>query len=102
MPTDATHASPPEITDARGGDSAATLPDSMSPSRGPLATTRLNTLDIRPRRRAGVSVCEIVLRHTALTLSAAPAIARSTMAITIEVVTPASAIAIPQTATDAS
>src|SRR3954451_9798419 len=100
MPTLATHARPPEPTDARGVATAATLPDSMSPRRGPLATTRLNTLDMRPRRRSGVSVCEIVVRHTALTLSAAPAVKSRAIATKIEVVTPASAIAIPQTATD--
>ena len=59
-PTDATHATPPETTAKRGVAADATAPDSTSPRRGPLATTRLNTDDMRPRMWSGVSVCEIV------------------------------------------
>src|SRR4051812_35697992 len=96
------HATPPDTTLKRGVDSDATVPASTSPSRGPLATTRLNTDDIRPRMWSGVSDCEIVDRHTALTLSAAPAIAKRTSAGQSVLIRPAPAIATPQTATLAS
>src|SRR4051794_19696902 len=42
-PTPAMHASPPEVIEKRGLVSDATVPDSMSPSRGPLVTTSENT-----------------------------------------------------------
>ena len=71
----------------------------MSPSRGPLVTTSENTDDMRPRIASGVTVWLIVERHTALTLSAAPAIASSTAASASEPARPASAIAAPHTAT---
>src|SRR5256885_4005286 len=92
-------ATPPEITEKRGVAADATAPASTSPTRGPLATTRLKTEDILPRRLSGVRVCEMVLRHTALTLSAAPATANRIAAGTIELTAPAAAIARPQTAT---
>src|SRR5256714_15003470 len=92
-------ATPPEITENRGVAADATAPASTSPNRGPLATTRLKTEDILPRRLSGVRVCEMVLRHTALTLSAAPATANRIAAGTIELTAPAAAIARPQMAT---
>jgi hypothetical protein len=49
--------------------------------------------------RSGVSVCSIVDRQTALTLSAAPAAAKRRAAIQIESTRPASAMKRPQTAT---
>src|SRR3954447_4435065 len=94
-PTEATHASLPDTTLKRGVAADATVPASMSPSRGPLATTRLKTDDMRPRMWSGVTDCEIVERHTALTLSAAPATANSRQAGTIELIAPAAAIATP-------
>ena len=69
-----------ETTDARTPDSAATLPDSTSPSRGPLVTTSEKTEDMRPRIASGVTIWLIEERQTALTESAAPAIASSTIA----------------------
>src|SRR2546423_441941 len=86
-------ATPPEITENRGVAADATAPASTSPNRGPLATTRLKTEDILPRRLSGVRVCEMVLRHTALTLSAAPATAKRVAAGTIGLTAPAAAIA---------
>ena len=62
-------------------------------------TTRENTEDIRPRRASVVTVWLIVLRHTALTLSAAPATASATTAGQSELTRPAAAIARPQTTT---
>src|SRR3954447_18397863 len=102
MATDATHARPPLTTLKRGVAADAIVPASTSPSLGPLATTRLNTDDIRPRMWSGVTDCEIVERHTALTLSAAPATANRIAAGTIELIAPAAAMARPHTATDAS
>src|SRR5919204_5002327 len=98
-PTPARHASPPDTTETRVDVSDATEPDSTSPSRGPPDTTRLNTDDIRPRIRSGVSVWEIVVRHTALTLSAAPATASRRAASAIVGIKPAAAIAAPHTVT---
>src|SRR4051812_48218259 len=95
-------ATPPETTEKRGVAADATAPASTSPSRGPLATTRLKTDDIRPRMWSGVTDCEIVERQTALTLSAAPATANRMHAGTIEVISPAAAMAMPHTATDPS
>src|SRR3954447_21038447 len=95
-------ATPPETTEKRGVAADATAPASTSPSRGPLGTTRLNADDSRPRMWSGVADCEIVVRQTALTLSAAPATANRMAAGTIELIAPAPAIATPQTATDAS
>ncbi len=79
--------------------SAATVPDSMSPSRGPPATTRLKTEEMRPRIASGVSVCIIVERQTALTESAAPARAKQIAAPQIALTTPARAMKIAQKAT---
>ena len=78
--TPAMQARPPEVTEKRGLVSPATVPDSTSPSRGPLVTTSEKTDDMRPRIASGVTIWLIELRHTALTLSAAPAIASSTAA----------------------
>src|SRR3954469_10010921 len=102
MPTDATHARPRETTLKRGVATDATEPASTSPSRGPLATTRLNTDDIRPRMWSGVTDCEIVERQTAPTLAAAPATANRSAAGQIEVISPPAAMASPQTATEPS
>src|SRR3954471_19090409 len=96
------HARPPDTTEKRGDVADATVPDSTSPSRGPLVTTSVNTDDILPRMWSGVTDCEIVERHTALTLSAAPATANRMQAGTIELMSPAPAIPSPHTATDAS
>src|SRR5215831_2658520 len=71
----------------------------MSPSRGPERTTIWKTDDMRPRIASGVTVWLIVVRDTALTLSAAPAIARNTHAGASDVISPAAAIASPQTIT---
>ena len=43
------------------------MPDSRSPSRGPLVTTSMNMDDIRPRSASGVTVWLMVERQTALT-----------------------------------
>src|SRR5450631_2179861 len=101
-PTDTRQARPPDTTENLGVVTAATDPDSTSPSRGPLATTRLKTADTRPRIASGVRVWVMVDRQTALTLSAAPASANSTAAGQSAVMNPAAAIANPQTATAAS
>src|SRR3954471_18329335 len=93
------HARPPETTDARTPDSAATVPDSTSPRRGPLVTTSEKTDDIRPRIASGVTVWLIVERQTALTLSAAAATASRAAAIHSDPASPASAIAAPHATT---
>src|SRR5690349_17136858 len=54
---------------------------------------------MRPRIRSGVRVCDIVVRQTALTLSAAPAQAKRKAAIQIESTRPARAMKAPQIAT---
>ena len=100
MPTTpATQARPPETTENRGVASDATAPASTSPSRGPLRTTSMSTADMRPRSASGVTVWLIVIRQTALTLSAAPASANSARAGRSEVTRPAAAMAAPQAAT---
>ena len=48
-------------------------PASMSPSRGPPATTTTKTPCSRPRRWSGVAACRMVVRKTPLTGSATPA-----------------------------
>ncbi len=65
-------------------------------------TTRLKTEDMRPRSWSGVSDCEMVERHTALTESAAPATAKSSAASRSVLLNPAAAIARPQMATATS
>ena len=65
----------------------------MSPSRGPLVTTSEKTEDMRPRMWSGVTVWLIVVRHTALMESAAPATASSAAAIHSEDASPANVIA---------
>src|ERR1700761_108084 len=97
--TPARHNSPPETTENRGPAAPATAPDSRSPTRGPPVTTRLNTEDLRPRIRSGVTVWLMVERHTALTESAAPATASRAAAGHSDPMSPASATAAPQTAT---
>ena len=92
-------ARPPEATEKRGLVRPATVPDSTSPSRGPLVTTSEKTDDMRPRIASGVTIWLIELRQTALTLSAAPATASSTAAGHSEPTTPTSAIAAPHTTT---
>ena len=52
---------------------SATAPPSSSPTRGPPATTTMNTPCSRPRIRSGAADCRIVVRNTALTASDAPA-----------------------------
>ena len=59
---------------------SATAPPSSSPTRGPPATTTMNTPCSRPRIRSGAADCRIVVRKTALTASAAPANAIATSA----------------------
>ena len=59
----------------------------------------MNTDDMRPRRRSGVTSWLMAERQTALTLSAAPATASSAAAAHSDPASPASAIAAPQTAT---
>ena len=61
------------MTEARVPSAAAAPPASTSPRRGPLVTTSEKTDDIRPRIASGVTAWLITERHTALTLSAAPA-----------------------------
>src|ERR1700733_6140825 len=90
---------PPETTEKRGVASEATPPDSTSPSRGPLVTTSEKTEDMRPRIASGVTVWLIVERHTALTLSAAPASANRAIAAHSERTSPANAIATPHAST---
>src|SRR3954469_15971436 len=75
-----TQANPPETTAACAVKAEAARPDSTSPRRGPLVTTSMNTDDMRPRMASGVAVWLIVVRQTALTLSAAPASASSAAA----------------------
>src|SRR3954469_14508440 len=67
-----TQANPPETTAACAVKAEAARPDSTSPRRGPLVTTSMNTDDMRPRMASGVAVWLIVVRQTALTLSAPP------------------------------
>src|SRR3954453_4745932 len=95
----ATHASPPLTTATPAVVSEAAIPDSRSPSRGPLVTTSVKIADIRPRSSSGVTVWLMIERQTALTLSAAPAIASRTAAGQIDGMNPAPAIARPQTVT---
>src|ERR1700712_5640445 len=99
MPTQARHTSPPETTEKEGEAIVATVPDSTSPRRGPPATTRLKTEEMRPLIRSGVSTCIIVERQTALTESAAPARAKNAAAGQIVLTNPAAAMKRPQKAT---
>src|ERR1041385_4812720 len=92
-------ATPPDTTEKRVLVAAATAPASTSPRRGPLVTTSENTEDMRPRSASGVRDWLMTERQTALTLSAAPATARSAAAGHSEDTTPAPAIARPQTHT---
>src|SRR3954469_25285006 len=92
-------ARPPEDIEIRGDVTAAIEPASMSPRRGPLVTTSEKTDDMRPRSASGVTVWLITERHTALTLSAAPATASIAAAGQMLGITPASAIAAPHTIT---
>ena len=79
--------------------SVATVPDSMSPSRGPPWTTAIWMEDRRLRKRSGMVVCKMVLRSTAETTSAHPATPSSTRAIQRVSVKPKAAMASPQTTT---
>src|SRR3954469_12578277 len=97
--TPTTQAIPPDVTEKRGPPPPATVPASMSPSRGPLVTTSENTDDMRPRIASGVTVWLIVDRQTALTLSAAPATASSPAATHSDPPSPAAVIARPHTIT---
>src|SRR3954467_6984564 len=92
-------ARPPEAIENLALVSDATTPDSVPPRRGPLVTTSEKTLDIRPRRCSGVTVWLMIERHTALTLSAAPATASSAAAGHRLGISPAAAMARPQTTT---
>src|SRR4051812_49705381 len=93
------HANPPEDMEKRALENDATVPASMSPTLGPLVTTSEKTDDIRPRMASGVTVWLITERHTALTLSAAPATASSAAAAHRLETRPAKAIAAPHTRT---
>ncbi len=93
------HSSPPETTEKRTPKAPATEPDSMSPSRGPPLTTSEKTDDMRPRMWSGVTIWLMVERQTALTESAAPAIASSAAAAHSEAIVPATATAAPHTST---
>lgn len=64
-------------------------------------TTSEKTDDIRPRSASGVTVWLMTERHTALTLSAAPATASSAAAGHSDPANPAAASATPQTQTAA-
>ena len=79
---------------------AATTAASMSPSRGPLVTTRMWIDVTRPRRLSGVSSWTRLERKTAEKTSAAPAIARHRSASGNDTVTsPKAVIASPQART---
>ncbi len=79
---------------------AATTAASMSPSRGPLVTTRMWIEVTRPRRLSGVSSWTRLERNTAEKTSAAPAIARQMSASGNDTVTrPKAVIASPQART---
>ena len=69
-------ARPPEITEKPVPARAAAPPASMSPSRGPPATTTMKTPESRPCMPSGTACCSIVERNTALIVSEAPATAR--------------------------
>ena len=91
---------PPETTANCGLVSEATIAASMSPSRGPLVTTRMWIDITRPRSWSGVSSWTSDDRKTAEKTSAAPAAARHRRASGNETVTsPNAVIANPQTAT---
>ena len=72
------------------------MPDSRSPSRGPLVTTSVKIALIRPLSSSGVTVWLMIERQTALMLSAAPATASSAAASHRLGMKPAAAIARPQ------
>jgi hypothetical protein len=78
--TPATQARPPLTTATPAVMSEAARPDSRSPRRGPLVTTRLKIADMRARSGSGVTVWLMIDRQTALTLSVAPATASSAAA----------------------
>ena len=79
--TIATTMTTPPDTIATVTDAAlASAPARRSPSRGPPATTTMNTPCIRPRISSGAAICSIDVRSTALTMSAAPATARQSTA----------------------
>ena len=69
-------ASPPATVAHGTPNSSPADPAVTSPSRGPPATTTMNTPCSRPRNWSGEAACRIVIRNTALTASAAPASAR--------------------------
>ena len=78
--TPAMQASPPEITENEVVLAAATEPASRSPRRGPPCTTAIWIDERRLRNSSGTVVWRIVLRRTADTTSAQPAIASSSSA----------------------
>ena len=90
------HARPPEITEIRGVDRAATAPASASPSRGPPATTAMCTPESLPRKASGTDSWRMVFLNTAETTSAAPATASRTRAIGSHFTRPKAVMAMPQ------
>ena len=100
--TPTTHANPPLTALNTGLVSAATLPASRSPRRGPPETTTKLTALSRPSKASGTFWSRIVPRKTALTMSAAPATPSNTAPSSSERLTLKPAIEPPHTATDAS
>ena len=95
-----TQAIPPDTTANCGLVRAATTAASMSPSRGPLVTTRMWIDMTRPRRLSGVSSWTRLERKIAEKRSAAPATARQRSASGNDTVTsPNAVIASPQAST---
>ena len=97
----AMQASPPDTTDTVSPKALATAPASRSPRRGPPATTAICTPISRPRIPSGPANWIIVLRNTADSTSAQPAIASSTRAAGSQRTMPNPVIAAPQTSTAA-
>lgn len=90
---------PPEKTATRGENSEPSAPAWASPRYGPLPTTMRYRADTRPRISSVVTVCTMVKRHTALTLSAAPATTKRTSTPAKAGRVPARAMAPPQQST---
>ena len=90
-------ATPPAVAAAPGPYTAAAGPCQRSASRGPPATTTMNTPCIRPRISSVATVCSIDDRYTELTRSPAPATARHSTASQSEWVRPNRATPAPHT-----
>lgn len=96
-----TTSSPPPATAARAPRTEPAVPCRTSASRGPPATTTVNTPCIRPRISSVAADSRIAPRKTMETMSATPAAARNATATQRLVLRPKPVIAAPQAITAA-